>query len=52
MAGGDSGPSTKTGIMRHFDTMTIMGRRNCTLASFGLYFSLYVMYKIFKKKEK
>lgn len=40
-----------SGWRKHFNTMTIMGRRNIAIGTYASIFGMYVLYRLFRKKK-
>ncbi|XP_073452224.1 ATP synthase membrane subunit K, mitochondrial [Aquarana catesbeiana] len=53
MAGGhDSGNYQFTGIKKHFNSYTLLGRRNCVIATYGAIAAIILFFKLKPKKQK
>ncbi|KAM5141032.1 ATP synthase F(0) complex subunit k, mitochondrial [Mantella aurantiaca] len=52
MAGHDSGNYHFTGFQKYFNAYTIIGRRNCVLATYGALAAIVLFFKLKPKKQK
>ncbi|XP_027874682.1 ATP synthase F(0) complex subunit k, mitochondrial [Xiphophorus couchianus] len=52
MAGHDAGSQHQfTGIAKHFNSYTIIGRRNCVLATYASLATIFLFFKLKPKKK-
>ncbi|KAF6716046.1 Up-regulated during skeletal muscle growth protein 5 [Oryzias melastigma] len=52
MAGHDAGTQYQfTGIAKFFNSYTVMGRRNCVLATYGSLAAIFLFFKLKPKKQ-
>ncbi|KAJ0050484.1 hypothetical protein NL108_003714 [Boleophthalmus pectinirostris] len=51
MGGHDAGSHQFTGIARHFNSYTYIGRRNCVLATYATLLGIGLFFKLKPKKK-
>ncbi|XP_033481145.1 ATP synthase F(0) complex subunit k, mitochondrial [Epinephelus lanceolatus] len=51
MGGHDAGSHQFTGIAKHFNSYTILGRRNCVLATYATLLAIGIYVKFKPKKQ-
>ncbi|XP_028266282.1 ATP synthase F(0) complex subunit k, mitochondrial [Parambassis ranga] len=52
MGGHDAGSQYQfTGIAKHFNSYTTLGRRNCVFVTYGVIAGLVIFYKLKPKKQ-
>ncbi|KAL7638396.1 UNVERIFIED_CONTAM: hypothetical protein RMT77_010966 [Armadillidium vulgare] len=52
MAGDNVDPSQFKGLSKHFNSQTIHGRANVTLATYAGIATIYILYKLRPKKKQ